>query len=49
MIDATEEAKSYDKETNIICETKSFYILLAFLLSLDCIALITIPLLFERI
>ena len=37
IIDADVEAKSYDKETktipkNIICKTKSFYILLAFLL-----------------
>ena len=38
IIDADAKAKSDDKETktilkNIICETKSFYILLAFLLS----------------
>ena len=38
IIDAHAEAKSYDDETktilnNIICETKSFYILLLFLLN----------------
>ena len=37
IIDANAEAKSYDEETktilkDIICETKCFYILLAFLL-----------------
>ena len=42
IIDADTEAKSYDEETktipkNIICETKSFYILLAFFINYNCI------------